>query len=333
MQGMLHSIEKISGIKILVIGDLMLDEYKWCDVKRISPEAPVPIASVVAENVYVGGAANVAQNMNALGATVFMSGVIGDDRYGTILKDVLKGQGIITDGVITEIDRTTTKKVRIVSGTQQMLRIDYETNDDVSGDAEEKLIQYFNEKIPACDAIVISDYCKGVLTHTIVTAIFAKAKQYKKRIFVDSKNKHFHAYKGAYLIKSNREEAENFSGKKFDSTYSNLSDVIQTLAGLFEAHIVITLGKDGMAYIDGDNVCRHNKVIAQQVFDVSGAGDTVLATLSAIVATGGTLDTAIKIANYAAGYAVSCMGTTACSADVLKDLIQKEISKEAISIL
>lgn len=316
-------INQVRQVKVLVIGDFMLDVYEWCDVKRISPEAPVPVAHVTREDVYLGGAANVAHNLSALGIVVSVCGVVGNDENGVLMRSLLREKNI-TDGVCVENGRFTTTKKRIMSGTQQMLRIDHETTRDVEVSTEDSMLACIRAQIPVCDAIILSDYCKGVLTNRIVSTVMEEAQIHDKRVFVDSKNKHFYKYKGAYLIKPNREEAEHFAGEAFKEGYENLSSIAKKIAEMFESQVVITLGKDGIAFTDG-NVCVRKATKAEQVFDVSGAGDTVLAVLAAVITSGGSLEDAVDAANHAAGYVVRHLGTTVCPRDVLQELIHDAV--------
>lgn len=312
------SIDAMPHTKILVIGDIMLDEYVWSQVKRISPEAPVPIASVTGVSHFLGGAANVANNARALDAEVSLVGVVGDDGEGEKIYELLKEKGIDCTGVYTEPKRHTSHKRRIVSGTQQLLRIDREAIHAIDATVLLNIEAMLEEKIRACDVVIISDYCKGLFSDELVLQIKSEASRLNKKIFVDSKNRHFLHFKDAYLIKPNKEEAESFAGERFTETYSNLESIGKKLTAMFNANIVITLGKDGTALFTHEQFL-HKATRAQQVFDVSGAGDTVLATIATAVAGGANLEEAVDLSNVAAGHVISHLGTTVCSRSILEE--------------
>jgi rfaE bifunctional protein kinase chain/domain len=314
-------IDKISDIKVLVIGDVMLDMYEHCVVKRISPEAPVPIATVINDSCFLGGAGNVANNARALGAEVSLVSVVGSDTEGTIVRELLQECGIDHQGLITEAGRVTTQKKRVISGTQQLLRIDRETTEDVSDVTKETIVELLADKIRACDVIIISDYCKGLLTDDMVASIKNLSVQYDKKVFVDSKNKQFLKYSNFYLVKPNKEEAEHFTGEKFLNTYENLEAMGKKLREVFQSNIVITLGGDGIVLFE-EGQFVHKKTYAREVFDVSGAGDTVLATVAAVVATGASLADAVHLSNHAAGHVVSRLGTTVCDHSTLRKILE-----------
>ncbi len=317
-QQLQKSIDAMPRTKILVIGDIMLDEYVWSQVKRISPEAPVPIASVTGVSYFLGGAANVANNARALDAEVTLMGVVGDDSEGEKIYELLKEKGIEYTGVCTESKRHTSLKRRIVSGTQQLLRIDREAVHAIDATVLGNIEAILEEKIRACDVVIISDYCKGLFSDSLVLHIKAEAKRWDKKIFVDSKNRHFLHFKDVYLIKPNKEEAESFAGERFTETYSNLESIGKKLTALFNANIVITLGKDGTALFTHEQFL-HKETRAQQVFDVSGAGDTVLAVIATAVAAGAQLEDAVDLSNIAAGHVISHLGTTVCNRHILEE--------------
>jgi D-beta-D-heptose 7-phosphate kinase/D-beta-D-heptose 1-phosphate adenosyltransferase len=317
-------VDAIKNVRVLVVGDVMLDVYEHCVVKRISPEAPVPIASVVDKTCFLGGAGNVAKNANALGANVSLLSVVGDDEEGSLIDELLHANGINCDGLITEPGRTTTVKRRIVSGTQQLIRIDREMTHEISTATKDAIRVVFLNKIQEHDVVIISDYCKGLLTGDMIEFIKKESHDRGKKIFVDSKNKHFLKYVDVYLIKPNMEEAEHFAGEKFTHSYENLENIGKKLVTMFQSNIVITLGGDGISLFEGDRF-THKKTKAREVFDVSGAGDTVLATIATSVASGASLDDAVHIANHAAGHVVSKLGTTVCTANELKDCFSNDI--------
>ncbi len=317
-QKLQNIIGALSKTNILVIGDIMLDEYIWSQVKRISPEAPVPIASMTGMSHFLGGSANVAHNARALDAQVSLVGVVGDDLEGEKIYELLKESTINHEGVFIEPNRHTTLKRRVIAGTQQLLRIDREAIHDVDPSVHEKIKKVLEQKIKESDVIILSDYYKGLFSDTLIHFIKSEAKRLDKKIFVDSKNRHFLHYKDVFLIKPNKEEAESFAGERFSETYENLESIGKKLIEMFNAHIVITLGKDGTALFT-DTEFLHKATHALQVFDVSGAGDTVLAVIATAVAGGASLDEAVDLSNVAAGHVISRLGTTVCTRQVLEE--------------
>jgi D-beta-D-heptose 7-phosphate kinase/D-beta-D-heptose 1-phosphate adenosyltransferase len=318
-------VSALSNARVLVVGDIMLDTYQWCEVKRISPEAPVPIASVTDESFFLGGAGNVAHNVRALGAQVSLMGVVGDDAEGKMVEELLAREGIMHDGIRVDRGRPTTVKRRIFSGIQQLLRVDREVTENVSHEIVEVLHTTLSQKIKECDVLILSDYCKGVLTDDFIAAIKELAHAQGRKFFVDSKSKHLLKYADAYLVKPNKEEAEFFAKEKFDATYTNLESIGKKLCDVFKSNVVITLGGDGMALFEGETFL-HKTTTAQQVFDVSGAGDTVLSVIATAVAAGASLDHAVTLSNIAAGHVVSRLGTTVCDAATLREKIMSTVS-------
>ncbi len=314
-------LDAMRHVKILVIGDVMLDVYEHCVVKRISPEAPVPIATIIDESIFLGGAGNVAKNVRALGATVSLAGVIGDDREGMLIHTLLRESDIEYSGIVTEKERMTTTKKRIVSGSQQLMRIDREVTTEVSDETSAILCAQLSEKIQQCDAIVISDYCKGLLTESIISFIKNESEKWGIKVCVDSKSRNLTKYSGMYLLKPNKAEAEMFSGEPFTHDYTNLEHVGKKMSELLGVNLVITLGADGMALFEPEKFV-HKKTLAREVFDVSGAGDTVLAVIAIATATGANLETAVDLSNHAAGYVVSRLGTTVCDVDTLTQILK-----------
>lgn len=317
---LIQRIDEMSRVKILIVGDVMLDEYEHCVVKRISPEAPVPIAHVLSRSSFLGGAGNVANNVAALGAHATLVSVIGKDAEGAELKKRLQESNIEFGGLTEEEGRETTLKRRIVSGTHQLIRIDRETVREINKDTVRKIMEMVTLHIATHDAVIVSDYCKGLLTNEIIQHIIEEARIRDKKVFVDSKNKHFHKFANVFLVKPNKEEAEFMAGLKFDANYDNIEEVGKALKEIFRSNIVITLGGDGIALFERDQFV-HKKTHAREVFDVSGAGDTVMAALATAVAAGAQLEEAVDISNYAAGNVVSKLGTMICTKEELKEMI------------
>jgi D-beta-D-heptose 7-phosphate kinase/D-beta-D-heptose 1-phosphate adenosyltransferase len=312
----------IRELKILVIGDLMLDHYIWGDVHRISPEAPVPIVNVSRESHTAGGAANVALNLASLGVAARVAGAFGEDLAGNRLLGLLRDAGVDTSLCLTAPPRPTIVKTRVIVRNQQLCRIDHEAAASLySLDPTPALLS----AIEASDAIIVSDYAKGVVSQSTLNAILDHAKQHGKTIAIDPKpssNLNFH---GASLITPNRHEALELAGlaePKIGEPYP----LEQVCRNIHQSHspelLIITLGADGMA------ICRNGKVEqtlptrARQVFDVSGAGDTVIATLTAALASGVSAEDAAKLANMAAGVVVSRLGTATVTPE---DLLEPDL--------
>ena len=308
--------------RVLVIGDVMLDMYEHCVVKRISPEAPVPVATVMSDAYFLGGAGNVAHNLSSLGAQVSLVSVVGDDAAGSILTELLRDAGIEADAVVVSVGRITTQKKRIIAGTQQLMRIDREVTIPIDAPSKRTLSEYIEKNIAQYDVVIISDYCKGVIDTELIDVIRGVATHHQKKVLVDSKDKALLKYAGFYLIKPNKEEAEHFAGERFHATYENLESVGKKIQSLFDANVVITLGGDGMALFEKDTFL-HKPTETREVFDVSGAGDTVLATMTVAIAVGATLEEAIHLSNCAAGHVVSRIGTTVCTPEILREKINE----------
>ncbi len=319
----LHQIvDLMPQAKVLVIGDVMLDIYEHCVVKRISPEAPVPIATVTRESYFLGGAGNVANNLRALGASVSLIGVVGNDESGHILRTLFIDSNIDHEGVIVDPKRVTTQKKRVVSGTQQLMRIDREVTENIDPSFQDSIRAIIEKKVKDCDVVIISDYCKGFIDAELLTVLRSASETHNKKVLVDSKDRAFFKYAGFYLVKPNKEEAEHFTGERFHPTYKNLESIGKKLQEIFQSHIVITLGGDGIALFENETFL-HKPTRTREVFDVSGAGDTVLATITMAIAAGATLEQAMHLSNCAAGYVVGCLGTTVCTPEILKERLDE----------
>lgn len=300
-------------IKALVIGDLMLDEYLWGKAERISPEAPVQVVEVNREDLRLGGAGNVANNLVALGCTVSVCSVIGGDENGTILRRVFTGKGISSEGVFEDPCRSTSRKTRILAANQQIVRIDRETKDPVHREFEEKVIDFLVETQREWDVILVSDYMKGVLTPKILAAVIAIGTSRGIPVVVDPKGADYSKYSGATIITPNRREAEVASHVPINDETS-LDSAAETLlaAGKYQA-LLITRSSEGMSLYLNDGSVTHIPTVAREVYDVTGAGDTVMATLGLGLACGLGFAEAAGIANVAAGIAVGKVGTSTVS--------------------
>jgi D-glycero-beta-D-manno-heptose-7-phosphate kinase len=295
---------------ILVIGDIMLDKYIFGNVERISPEAPVQIVNVKKEKFIPGGAANVANNIAALNANAFMVGVTGNDNEANILLNELKKRNINTEGIITDQNKPTTQKVRILGQKQQLLRIDYEKKDYLNKETENKIIAFIKEKIEKIDAIIISDYAKGVITKNLIENI--KKIAGNKIIIVDPKPKHKDFYKNTTLITPNLKEAREMA--------DNEENLIKEL----NTSILVTKGEKGMSLLEKDGNITNIPTKAKEVYDVSGAGDTVVATLTLALSSNATLKQAAILANHAAGITVGKIGTSTVTTEEIKASLKNE---------
>ncbi len=301
--------DKFQRRRVLVIGDLMIDEYLWGDVDRVSPEAPVPVVSINSEDYTLGGAGNVVNNLSALGADVSVVGVVGTGPGGRLLLDKFREKGVNTEGIIAEAGRPTTRKTRVIAANQHVLRIDRETRLPVSEDTLEKLTTFVEERIEAFDIIIISDYDKGLLTPGLLSRLIAAARKHGKITAVDPKGLDYSKYAGATILTPNRKEAALASGTEITGTETLLAagEKIRGELGLHE--LLVTCGKDGMVLLkkEAEPFRIHSK--ARQVFDVSGAGDTVISVLGLALASGLSTEEAASLANVAGGIVVGKVGT------------------------
>ncbi len=292
----------LSAVRLLIVGDVMLDRYWFGEVSRISPEAPVPVVRVVRSEERPGGAANVARNAAALGARVSLLALVGNDEPGESLKRLMTEGGI--DASLHVDDAiTTTVKLRVISRQQQLLRIDFETVP--SHEALRAKLSEFEERLPACDAVVFSDYGKGGLTH--VGDMIRMARAAGKTVLVDPKGDDYSNYAGATIITPNRSEMREVVGRwKDDDELQRKADALRRELAL-EA-LLVTRSEEGMTLFHATGTVNE-KAVAREVFDVSGAGDTVIATLAVMLAHGADWAQAIHVANVAAGIVVGKLGT------------------------
>ena len=310
--------KKFGKTGILVIGDLMIDQYIWGRVKRISPEAPVPVVEVTEENLLLGGAANVAHNVLSLGGRVFIAGIIGEDDNGKILINKLRENGFNTDGIIKDGKRPTTVKTRVLAHNQQVVRFDREEKTEIQQSTLSQLLEYVRACLPEIKGIVISDYCKGLITKKLVKTLLGLAG---KKIFVavDPKIGHFDYYRGVDLITPNTNEASFAAGIDISDNKTLISAGNLLIKKLRCGSVTITRGDEGMTLFEKSGKITHIPTCAQEVYDVSGAGDTVIATLTLCKAAGAPLSDAAIVANHAAGVVVGKIGTaTVTQQDILK---------------
>ena len=320
-------IQEFKKKKILVVGDLILDEYIWGKVSRISPEAPVPVVWVDNESYMPGGAANVANNICSLGAKAYLAGIVGKDERAAILKGALAHKGIETEGILTDSSRPTILKTRVIAHHQQVVRIDRESVEPVKDRLLAKMIAYVDRVIGEIDAIIIEDYGKGLITPKLLKPVMKIAKKHKKIVSVDPKEEHFSYYKGVTVITPNNKEASIAAGFKIRDKAS-LKKAGQILLNKFNLKtVIITLGEEGMAVFETGRAMRKIPTIAQEVFDVSGAGDTVISAFTLSLASGATSIQAAHISNCAAGIVVGKVGTSVVDPDTLINRIREETVK------
>lgn len=286
----------------------MLDEFIWGDVSRISPEAPVPVVWERRHSFMPGGASNVASNIAGLGGEVVLGGVVGSDEASRRLKSLLKKRGIHLQHVLTDRHRPTTLKTRVVAHQQQLVRIDRELQDPLPSPLLGRLLSSIRRTLRGVDAVIIEDYGKGVVTPHLIRKIVAFAKKYSRIVAVDPKEDHFERYRGVTLLTPNRKEAYGALGEK-DTTHLPLKKVgREILKRLSCQAVLVTLGEEGMALFEKNGKMTHIPTVAQEVFDVSGAGDTVIATLTTALAAGASMRDAAFLANIAAGIVVGKVG-------------------------
>ena len=304
------------GHRVLVIGDLLLDRYLWGTVERISPEAPVPVVRVDHKTSAAGGAANVAANLSALGCGVSLAGTVGADEDGRHLLELLKAAGIETTAVLSVTDRPTNCKTRILGGRQQMLRLDVEKSCEFSVELKNLLLARIEAQIPGCSAIILSDYGKGLLDNSVCQTIIRRARELSIPTFVDPKGLHYEKYAGCDVISPNRMELAAATSMDSGDLELLLEEGQQLRAELGIGHLVVTLSELGITLLEHGGTYRF-PALAREVFDVSGAGDTVIAAMGAAVAAGMQLHDAVRLANLAAGIVIGKLGTVPISRDEL----------------
>jgi rfaE bifunctional protein kinase chain/domain len=312
------------GKKIAVVGDMMLDCYYRGDVKRISPEAPVPVVEIDHEFFRFGGAANVALNIYKLGGTPVPVGVIGYDNDGTIFKSLIHETNICSDGIITDDSRPTTAKTRVIADSQQVVRIDKESKNDINGKIQNKILRYLNKIINSIDGIILQDYNKGVLTSSLIEKIIEIANKKDILVTVDPKFNNFFNYRNVTVFKPNRKETEDVLGIKI-KTDSDISLAGKELIEkLNSKYVLLTLGEGGIAVFEKGKPEKRMPTKARKVADVSGAGDTVISTLTIALASSASIIEASFLANYAGGLVCEEVGIVPIEIDYLFNTIKKE---------
>ncbi len=298
---------------IIVLGDLMLDQFIWGEVRRISPEAPVPVVEVKRESWHLGGAGNVVSNLRALGAKVAPIGLIGDDPAGTRLREELAASLADISGLVVDPARPTTLKTRIVAHSQQMLRADREDRTPISAAIEEQLLNAFTQALNGAAAVIISDYDKGLLTPRVLQMVIQAAQAQAKLICLDPKIRNFLHYRGVDVITPNQAEAERAANIEIVDETSLRAAATRIRETLACRNVLITRGEHGMSLLDEHDTLTNIPTVAREIYDVTGAGDTVIATLALALTAGAQLHEAAIIANHAAGVAVGKVGTATVS--------------------
>lgn len=308
----LNIINKFKNKKIGVIGDLMLDQFIWGIAERISPEAPIPVVIIERETFVPGGAGNTASNIASLGGNVFVVGVVGADMAGKQLVQKLRRKGIDITGIIRDNSRPTTQKIRIIARGQHVVRIDKEKNHFINAKETSRVIDFISSHIKKWDGLAISNYAKGFITKDLAQETINLAQKYNKFLIVDSKPEQVGYFKNFTLITPNFKEAEEISKKK------SLKEMGREIQKQLNCNVLITQGAEGMTLFENNKI-KHLPTEAEEVFDVSGAGDTVVATFALALASGSNLEEAAHIANHAAGIVVGKIGTATASLKELQE--------------
>lgn len=316
-------LAKFGSKKILVLGDLMLDRYVWGSVSRISPEAPVPVVDVSKETLLPGGAANVANNICALGGKVSLCGVTGRDEAGAILLNLLKEGLQDAAGVVIDDARPTTTKTRVIAHSQQVVRFDREKREEIPKAIRNSILSKIKDQIHEIDCIVVSDYAKGMITPSIMREVMAIAKPAGVPVVVDPKVGHFSYYRGATIITPNHLEAARAAKIEIENDETLRQAGFTLLDQIQGEAVLITRGEQGMNLFQKDGRITHIPTVAKEVYDVTGAGDTVVSVLALAIAAGANYVQAAMIANYAAGIVVGMVGTSTVKRDELAKAIEE----------
>lgn len=307
---------------ILVIGDLMLDHYIFGNASRLSPEAPVPVVNVNQESKIVGGAGNVANNIISLGGKVKVVGIVGADENGESLKKILEENGANVNAVLSDKQRCTTIKTRVLASNHQIVRIDREDTNAIDHELELLLSESIYQEIDQTDLVIISDYNKGLLTESLTQKVIKYANSVNKRVIVDPKGTDYSKYKDAFVIKPNRKELSETSRISNINTENKLKEAAEIIFKTTSSqNLVVTLSEEGMAIITPSSF-KLLPVKATEVYDVTGAGDTVIATIAYCLALGLSLDEACQIANYAAAIVVKHVGSSTTTIEEIINVIE-----------
>lgn len=311
---------KLKTVKALVVGDIILDHYIHGAADRLSPEAPVPVVWAQEERYVLGGASNVSHNIAALGAESYICGAVGNDRHGETVHELLHNDGIKTNFVITDTSRPTTLKTRVLAHHQQVVRIDWESVDFLCDRSNSKIMDTVTHNLDNIDVVIIEDYGKGVVNPELIKKLVELCKAKGKIVTVDPKEDHFDYYQGVTALTPNLKEATNAAGIKV-KTQDDLKALGDKLMQMMNPEaLLVTLGEKGMQLFMNDGEMFHQPTYAQEVFDVSGAGDTVIAVFSLALGAGASFQEAASISNLAAGIVVGKLGTAVTN---IPELISK----------
>jgi D-beta-D-heptose 7-phosphate kinase/D-beta-D-heptose 1-phosphate adenosyltransferase len=321
-------VDKFLKTTILVVGDIILDEYIWGDVNRISPEAPVPVVEVREETKMLGGAANVISNIASLGGKAVLCGITGGDETAKEIEERIRRLGSTTGGILTESDRVTSIKTRVVAQNQQVVRYDRESRKDIRPDTAKRLLKFVDRSSEKVDGVIVSDYGKGVVSGSLMKGLRSVLRKRGVAFAVDPKTGNFQYYRGVDVITPNHFEAGAFCGFRIHDEKTLVKAGRQMLKELNCRSVLITQGKDGMTLFENGGEISHIPTVARKVFDVTGAGDTVVSTFCLGLASGMDLKSAAIISNIAAGIVVGEVGTSTVSAEELKKNIHSSLNRK-----
>lgn len=315
-------VKSFKNHKILVIGDCMMDQWVWGKVNRISPEAPVPVVEVDYYSFTPGGAANVVNNLCSLGAKVSLAGIVGKDFVGKKLKRELRNKGVDVKSIVEDKTRPTTLKTRIVAHNQQVVRADYEKIENLSKTTVDYLLRVIDGHLDAFDAVLFSDYAKGVICEDFVEKVLKRCKDNNVKIIAGPKPANINLFKEVNYISLNKSEAEAASGIKIKDEKTLIQSGEEILNKTKAKSVIITRGEEGMSIFEKNKKPVHISALASQVYDVSGAGDTVLSVFALAIASGAGTEDAAALANYAASIVVKKIGTATVTIDELLEVLK-----------
>ena len=321
-----QNISKLDNKKVIIIGDVGLDEYVFGSVRRISPEAPVPVVEVETQEFRLGLAANVAQNIASLGGVPYLISIVGNDSASEDLRKLLKNANVSTEGLMTSLDRPTTRKTRIMVQNHHIVRVDYERKQFLSEEVEASLLKKLGEQIDSCVAVIVQDYAKGVLSKSLISKVVTIAHQKNKKVLADpNRLTPIDYYTGVDLMTPNYEESVALSHYMVDSLRPDKNEIlkigIELMKSISSKEMVITRGKEGMSLFQNGQMTEM-PTFAKQVADVTGAGDTVVAAIALAWGSGFSLENACALANLAAGVVVAKVGCVPCSREEVLSLVQ-----------
>ena len=320
-KALLERVRRFEGAKIMVVGDLIVDEYIWGNVQRISPEAPVPVVHVRDEGLKLGGAANVVNNLRTLGAQVLVCGVAGNDVHGRWLKQAIESAGMPGDGIVIDPSRPTTLKSRVIAHSQQVVRIDREDTSPMSPEKVEAICGYLEKHASGVRGILVSDYAKGVVVEPVMDKIREIARRYELVVTTDPKSSRYEIYRGVTALTPNHKEASQASGIEI-RTEEDLKRAGRKLLSELDCRILlITRGEHGMSLFSEGEEDLHIPTVARRVYDVTGAGDTVISVFTLGLCAGASPPEAAHIANIAAGIVVGEVGTATVTTEQIRQVL------------